>query len=93
MSYERAGREFVFRAKLVFGLAVLGGVAGAVLRAAYLAEWPGEWGLPQWWMWLQKLIELGYSNELLIAAAAGAAALAGPVLFFLLKPRRSGPNF
>lgn len=97
MSYERAGREFVFRAKLVFGLAVIGAAAGGATGVWMLAREAGfdafSVSLLPLAGWVVEVVRRGFGGELLLYAGAGAALLAGPALYFMFRPRASGPNF
>lgn len=91
MSYERAGREIVFRAKLVFGLTVLGGVLGLASGTYMLAREAGfdALGVPFLSLagWVAEAVRRGFGGELLAYSAAGAVLLTAPVLWLLLKPR------
>lgn len=87
-------RELGTRTKLVIGLAGLGIFAGGLLRAAYLAEWPADWTLPIWGRWIHWLLTNGHADDLALFAGIGAAALALPALWLLIRPRSSRkPNF
>lgn len=81
-----ARREIVLRAKLVFGLFVLGGFLGAILRAGQLAEWP-DWVIPQWITWFSWLFSNGWAADLAMYAGIGAAVLGLPALWLVLRGR------
>lgn len=90
---RREARELAWRAKLIFGLALLGGLAGGLLYlhffifARELQELP-RYGLAVWNAFTLDVPGARLARrELLLSAAAGAVALAGPVLLFLIKPR------
>ena len=90
---KRETNELAWRTKLIVGLALLGGFAASLGWAWWLAETAGGsegWGLPQWFSWFRLLVDRGFGNELLTAAAVGAAALSGPALLFMMAPRASG---
>lgn len=84
-----ARRELKLRVKLIFGLFLLGGFLGGLLRAAYLAEWPGDWGLYQWFLWFKWLLTHEWGGDLALHAGIGSAVLGLPALWLLIRPRRT----
>lgn len=92
---KRETNELAWRIKLVTGLALLGALVGVLLYLHFLIfeREPQELQRYAAAAWRAFTLDapgaLIARRELLYSAAAGAVALAGPVLLFLLKPRGS----
>ncbi len=90
---KRETHEVAWRAKLVFGLALLGALVGVLLYLHFLIfdsepQEIGRYALAAYNAFTLDLPGARHARrELLMSGAAGAAALAGPLLLFLLKPR------
>lgn len=90
---KRETNELAWRIRLIFGLALLGGITGGLLYLHFFVferelQVLTRYGLATWNSFtLDAPGALIARRELLYSAAAGAVALAGPVLLFLLKPR------
>lgn len=92
---KRETNELAWRTKLIVGLALLGGITGGLLYLHFLVFERELQLLPRYGLAVYHAFTLDAPGaliarrELLYSAGAGAVALAGPVLLFLLKPRGS----
>lgn len=92
---KRETNELAWRTKLIVGLALLGGLIGGLLYLHFFIFESELQVLPRYGIavWNSFTLDapgaLLARREILYSAAAGAAALAGPVLLFLVKPRGS----
>jgi hypothetical protein len=88
-----AARELAFRARLLVGLAGLGGLGGGLLYLGWATGWR-ELTLLQYARILQRVFadgELEYiRNELLLSVAAGAVFLSLPVIVFYIRRLSAG---
>lgn len=93
---KRETNELAWRIRLIVGLALLGGLTGGLLYLHFFIFERELQVLPGYALAVYNAFTLDAHGaliarrELLYSATAGAAALAGPVLLFLLKPRASG---
>jgi hypothetical protein len=83
-----AARELAFRARLLVGLAGLGGLGGGLLYLGWVTSWR-DLTLEQYLHVLQRIIaggELAFvRTELLLSIAAGAVLLALPAIVFYVR--------
>jgi hypothetical protein len=88
-----ATRELAFRAKLLTGLAGLGGLGGGVIYLGWVTSWR-DLTLEQYLHVLQRIFsggELAFvRNELLLSMLAGALALVLPVIVFYIRRLTAG---
>lgn len=90
---KRETHEVAWRAKLVFGLALLGALVGVLLYLHFLIFQQEPQELQRYALAAYNAFTLDLPGarlarrELLLSAAAGAALLVAPVLWLMLKPR------
>lgn len=91
---KREMNELAFRTKLIVGLSLLGGITGGLLYLHFFIFEQQLVELQQYAVAVWRAFTLDepagilrVRRELLYSAAAGAVALGGPVLLFLVKPR------
>lgn len=95
---KRETHEVAWRAKLLFGLALLGALLGATAYLHFLIfeQEPQELQRYAAAAWRAFTLDapgaLIARRELLLSAAGGAALLVAPVLWLMLKPR-GGTHF
>lgn len=92
MDSRSAKREIGFRVKLIFGLTVLGGLVGGLMYLHFYIFSGIERAALDYFraatiLFSEDLrgLRLRADHELLLSAAAGAAALTAPVLLFFMK--------
>ena len=92
---HRETSELAWRAKLLFGLALLGALIGCLLYLHFMIFHSETQEFEQYAMATWRAFTLDAPGarlarrELLLSAAAGAVLLVAPVLWLMLRPRGS----
>lgn len=95
---KRETSELAWRIKLIFGLAVVGGLLGGLAYLHFMIFHQELQELPRYGLAVYNSLTLEAPGarlarrELLLSAAGGAVMFAGPVLWFLLKSRGTGTH-